>query len=95
MPSVYYNFLNDDNDDGNNIPGAPVDDSLPENKGVKDAVVKNDENFNYEIIIDDDDSLASDIHPLQNKVMVIEEVGNETEGKEMEEVDSENEEVEN
>ena len=68
MPSVYYNFLNDDNDDGNNIPGAPVDDSLPENKGVKDAVVKNDENFNYGIIIDDDDSLASDIHPLQKKL---------------------------
>ena len=34
IPSDYYNFLNDydDDDDGNNFPGTPVVDALPENK---------------------------------------------------------------
>ena len=31
IPSDYYNFLNNDNDDGNNVPGTPVEDSLPDN----------------------------------------------------------------
>ena len=31
IPSNYYNFLNDDDDDGNNIPGTPVGDVLPDN----------------------------------------------------------------
>ena len=31
IPSHYYNFLKDDNDDGNNVPGTPVEDSLPDN----------------------------------------------------------------
>ena len=29
--SNYYNFLNDDDDDGDDIPGSPVFDSLPDN----------------------------------------------------------------
>ena len=58
IPSKYYNFLND------NIPGTPVDSTPTENKSVKDAVITNDEDISYEIIIDDDESLASDIEPL-------------------------------
>ena len=38
----YYNFLNDDNDEGNNIPGTPVDNALLDNEGVEYAVVTND-----------------------------------------------------
>ena len=41
IPSNYYNFLNDDNDDGNNIPGTPVDDLFPYNGVVEDSVVPN------------------------------------------------------
>ena len=67
ITSKSYNFLNDDNDDGNNIPGTPVDDALPYTKGVEYAVMTNDEDINDEIIIiDEDDSLASNIYPLQN-----------------------------
>ena len=71
IPSDYYKFLNDDDDDGNNIPGTPVDDYLPYNKVVKYAVVTNDEVINDEIIIYDDDSLASDIKPLQHQILEI------------------------
>ena len=63
IPSNYYNILNDDDDYGNNITGTPVDNALLDNELVEDAVVPNDEDINYEIIIDDDDSLASDIDP--------------------------------
>ena len=66
IPSGDYNFLSDDYDDGNNIPGAPVDDDLPDNKILEDAVMPNHVDINNEIIIDDDYSLASDIEPLQN-----------------------------
>ena len=31
IPSDYYNFLNNYDDDGNNIPGTPIDVALPEN----------------------------------------------------------------
>ena len=31
IPSNCYNFLNDDDDDGNNIPGTPVYDALTDN----------------------------------------------------------------
>ena len=34
IPSEYYNILNDYDDDGNNIPGAPIDNTLLHNKGV-------------------------------------------------------------
>ena len=37
----YYNFLNYDDENGNNIPGAPVEDSLLDNEGAEDAVVPN------------------------------------------------------
>ena len=30
IPPDYYNFLNDDDDDGNNIPGTCIDDVLPD-----------------------------------------------------------------
>ena len=69
IPSNYYNFLNNDNDDGNNIPINPIEDALPDNEGVEDSVVPNDEDINNEIIIDDDSRLVSDIDPLQNKVL--------------------------
>ena len=36
IPSDYYNFLNDDDDDGNNIPCTPIDDVLPDNEVVED-----------------------------------------------------------
>ena len=31
IPSDYYNFLKDDNDYGNNVPGNPADDVVPDN----------------------------------------------------------------
>ena len=34
IPSDYYNFLNDENDNGDNLPCTPVGDSLQDNKGV-------------------------------------------------------------
>ena len=40
IPPDYYNILNDDNYDENNIPGTPVDDELPENEGAEDVVIK-------------------------------------------------------
>ena len=75
IPSNYYDFLNDANVDGNNITGATVDYALPNNKGVEYAVVQNDEDIEYEIIIDDYDSLDSIIEPLQNEILEIEGVG--------------------
>ena len=65
IPSNYYNFLNDSDDDGNNITGTPVDNDLPDNEGLEDAVVPNDEYTDDEIIIYYDDSLALGIDPLQ------------------------------
>ena len=60
----YYNSLNYDNEDVNNAPDTPVDYALPENEGVQDALMPNDEEINGEIIIiDDDDILASAIYP--------------------------------
>ena len=67
IPPDYYNFLNDYDEDGNNNIGTPVDDVLPENKGVEDAVMKNYEYIKNEIIIDDNDSLASYIEPPKTK----------------------------
>ena len=34
IPPDYYNCLNDDDDDGNNIHGTPVENTLPYTKGV-------------------------------------------------------------
>ena len=34
IPYDYYNLLNDDNENGINIPGTPVGDPLLENEGV-------------------------------------------------------------
>ena len=64
IPSNYYNFLNYDDDNGNNIPSTPVGDAIPDNKRVEDAVVPNDEDIKDEIMINDYDSLASDIESL-------------------------------
>ena len=61
IPSEYYNFLNDDNGDANNIPGTPVDNFLPKNEWVEDAAVPNDECIYNEIIIYDYYSLTSSI----------------------------------
>ena len=66
IPSNYYNILNDDNDDGNNIPGNPVDDALLDKKGVKYAIAQNDEDTNDEIMINNNYSLVPEIDPLQN-----------------------------
>ena len=82
IPSTYSDLTNDYDEDGNQIYAA-----LTDNKGVEDAVVPNDEN-NYE------DSLASDIDPPPNNILEIEGVermGNETEEREIEGVDSETE----
>ena len=40
IPSDYYNFLNDGNDNDNNTPGTLVDNVLLDNKRVEDAVYK-------------------------------------------------------
>ena len=66
IPYDYYNFLNYDDDDGNNITGNPIDNALPDNEGVGYAVVPNYEGIKNKIIIYDDDSLDPDIEPLQN-----------------------------
>ena len=63
IPSNYYNFLNDDYDNGNNIPGTPVDDDLQDNKVLENEAVQNDEDINDKIVIYDYDILASDIAP--------------------------------
>ena len=65
----YYNLLNDNNEDGNNIHGTHADDVFLENEGVEEAVVQNDKEIYNDIIIDDDDSLASYIDPIQNEIM--------------------------
>ena len=57
--SNYYNVLNYDDDDGNNIPGNTFDDDQPFNEGVEDAVMQKYEDINNEIKIDYDDRLAS------------------------------------
>ena len=71
IPSNYYNFLNDDDDDVNNISDTPVDDSLLNNGRVEYSVMPNtpgndanDEDITNEIIIDDADSLTLVIDPL-------------------------------
>ena len=82
IPSTYSDLTNDYDNDGTKI-GAAITD----NKGVEDAVVPNDENNN-------EDSLASDIDPPPNNILEIEGVdrmGNETEERELEGVDSETE----
>ena len=64
IPYDYYNILNDDNNNSNNVPGTPVDDKIPEKKWVGDLAVPNYEVINYEImIIDNDDRLSSDTLP--------------------------------
>ena len=81
IPYYYYNFLNDDYGDGNNIPSTPGNSALLENEVVEYSVVPNDEDINDDIIIDGDDSLASDIDPLQKLIMNIEGGDNENEGR--------------
>ena len=93
IPYKYYNLLNDDNDDDsvNNIPRTPVYDELLDNEGVEDAVMPSYEEINNEIIINYDISLDSWIDHLQNEILEIEGVDNETKGRENEGVDAENE----
>ena len=81
IPSDYNNFPKNDNYNGNNVPGTTVDNALLDNKVVEDAAVKDNEDINYEIIIDDDKSLASYTDPLKNEILVIEGVDLETEGR--------------
>ena len=38
IPLDYYDFLNDDDDNDNNIPGTPVEDFLLDDKVVEDTV---------------------------------------------------------
>ena len=69
IPSKYYNFLNDDDEDGNNIPGTPIEYTLTYNKGLEYEIIPNDEYINNEIIIYDDYRLASDVDPPPNEMM--------------------------
>ena len=46
IPSDYYNFLNNDYDDGNNITVTPIENDLPYNEGAEDEFVPNDEYIN-------------------------------------------------
>ena len=71
IPSDYYNFLNDDDDDGNNITGTHVDGALTENEGEEYLVVPNYEYIDDEKITDDDSVFASAIEPLLNKMLEI------------------------
>ena len=64
IPPNYYDLLNYDKDDNNNIPGTPVDDVLMDNKWVEYADVPNDEYIDKETTIDDADSLDSAIDPI-------------------------------
>ena len=57
---------------------------------MEDGVIPNDEDINDEILIDDDDSLASVIDHLQYKILEIEWVDKEYEGSEIEELGAEN-----
>ena len=43
IPKYYYNFLNNENDDGNNFLWNQFDDDLPENEGMEYAIIPNDE----------------------------------------------------
>ena len=63
IPPDYYNLLNDDDNNGNNTPGTPVENALLDNEGVEDGVMPKYEDINYEIMIDDDDRLALSIDP--------------------------------
>ena len=72
ITSNYYNLLN--YDDVNNVPGTPVDDALSDKEGLEYSVNQNDEYINYKIIIiDDDESLASDIDPSKTKLWILKE----------------------
>ena len=71
IPSDYYNFLNDEDDNDNDILGTPVDNVFPENEGVEDSFMPNDEDIDNKIIINDDDSPALAINPPQNKITEI------------------------
>ena len=67
IPPNYYDLLNDDDDNGNNITGPPFDNDVPDNKGLEYEVVPNDGDINNEIIIYEDDSLDSEIDPPKKK----------------------------
>ena len=90
IPPNFYDFLNNDDDDENKIPGTPVYDVLPVKRRVEDSVVLNDEEIDDDIIIYDADRLISDNDPLQDKMMEMDGVDAKNEG-----VDSEFEGVEN
>ena len=55
---------------------------------MEHAVVTNYEDINDEIIMDDDDSFASEIDPLQNGILEVEEMDNINEGREIEGLDA-------
>ena len=46
IPSDYYNLLSNKDDNGNNVNDIPVDNALPDNKGVYYAVMTDDEDTN-------------------------------------------------
>ena len=73
IPPDYYDLLNDNDDYNNNIPGTPVENFFPLNKGAEDAVITNapDVDANDEDIYDNKiigyaNSLTSDIYPLRD-----------------------------
>ena len=73
IPFEYYNFINDDNDNVKNIPSNYVGDALPDNELMEYAVVPNDEDINYEKIMDVGNSLALNIDPLKTKFWSLKE----------------------
>ena len=62
FPPGYYEFLNKNNENGNNNPGTTVDDVFPDNEGVEYSVMPNATNVddngeeNGDEIEDDDDA---------------------------------------
>ena len=58
IPSTYYEFINDYDDDG-----TPIDAVLEHTKGFEDAFMLNVKDTNDKINTDDDDSLDSGVEP--------------------------------
>ena len=84
IPMDYYDFLNDNNDNDNNIPGNLIDNFFPDKEGVEDSFVinvtnydSNNEDIENNTIIDDADSITSGIDLLQDEILEIEGVDTE------------------
>ena len=76
FPPEYYDLLNDNDGNENNIIGTPVDDVFLDNKGVEYSVISNapdndanDKDFYYDTVIDNAYSLTWSIDPLKDEIL--------------------------